>query len=93
MKETRDDVKEILKNIAVIPEMQRMIVQHDKRIGELEQKSVIHDAAVAKIEEHLQNDEPADRYVDRSIASWVKRGLWVAVTGLIGWLVAKVTGK
>ena len=93
MKETRDDVKEILKSVAIIPEMQRMITQHDERIGKLEVKSVIHDVVVAKVEEHLKEDEPADRYVDRNIASWVKRGAWVAVTGAIGWLAAKVTGK
>jgi DNA-binding FrmR family transcriptional regulator len=91
--ETREDVKEILKNIAVIPEMQRMIIQHDKRIGELEQKSVVYESAVSKIEEHLKADEPTERYIDRSIASWVKKGLWVAMTGLVGWLVAKMTGK
>jgi hypothetical protein len=93
MKETREDVKEILKSVAVIPEMQRMIVQNDRRIGDLEKKSVIYDEYAAKIEEHLKEDEPADRYVDRNIASWVKRGLWVAATGFIGWCVAKVTGK
>jgi septation ring formation regulator EzrA len=93
MKETREDVKEILKCTATIPEVQRMIVQHDKRIGDLEQKSALFDAAAVKLEEHLREDEPADRYVDRNIAAWVKRGLWVAATGVLGWVVAKVTGK
>jgi aminoglycoside phosphotransferase (APT) family kinase protein len=92
MKETREDLKAILKSVAAIPEMQRMIVQHDKRIGDLEQKSVLYDAAAAKLEEHLREDEPADRYMDRNIADWVKRGLWAAATGVIAWIVAKVTG-
>ena len=91
--ETRKDVKEILKSVAVIPEMQRMIIQHDKRIGDLEQKSVAHDVAAARIEEHLRTDEPAERYIDRGIASWVRNGLWVALAGFITWLVARVTGK
>jgi aminoglycoside phosphotransferase (APT) family kinase protein len=93
MKETRDDVKEILKNVAAIPEMQRMIIQHDRRIGDLEQKGVAYDAVAEKVEKHLAEDEPTGHYVDRNIAAWVKRGAWVAVTGLIGWCVARVTGK
>jgi hypothetical protein len=70
-----------------------MIIQHDKRIGDLEQRGVAYDAVAEKIEAHLKEDEPAEHYVDRSIAAWVKRGAWVAVTGLIGWCVARVTGK
>jgi hypothetical protein len=93
MKETREDVKEILKSVAGIPEMQRVLVQHDKRIGELEQKSVLYDAATAKIDEHLKEDEPAEHYVDRNIAAWIKKGLLAAATGVIAWIVAKVTGE
>jgi hypothetical protein len=96
MRENREDMKEVLKSVsvlAVIPEMQRMIIQHGKRIGELEQKKVTYDAVAEKIEAHLKEDEPAEHYVDRNIAAWVKRGAWVAVTGLIGWCVARVTGK
>ncbi|MDR2179697.1 MAG: hypothetical protein LBP21_05280 [Synergistaceae bacterium] len=93
MRETCKDVKEILKSTAFIPDMQRMIVQHDKRIGELEQKSVLHDMAATKLEEHLREDESPDRYVDRNIAAWVKSGLWAAAAGGIAWIVAKVTGE
>jgi hypothetical protein len=92
-KETRDDVKKILESVAVIPEMQRMLIQHDDRIGKLERNGVIYDATVARIDEHLKEDEPTERYLERSIASWVKKALWMAVTGAIGWVVAKVTGK
>ena len=93
VKENREDTKEVLKNIAIIPEMQRVLVEHDKRIGELEQKGITFAAAAVKIDEHLKEDESTERYVDRNIAAWVKKGLWVATTGLIGWLVAKVMWK
>jgi hypothetical protein len=96
MRENREDMKEVLKSVsvlAVIPEMQRMIIQHDKRIGDLEQRGVAYDAVAEKVEKHLKEDEPTGHYVDRSIAAWVKRAVWVAATGLIGWCVAKVTGK
>jgi hypothetical protein len=70
-----------------------MIIQHDNRIGDLEQKSATHDEVAKRVEKHLEEDEPAEHYVDRNIAAWVKRGIWVAVTGVIGWFVAKMTGK
>jgi DNA-binding FrmR family transcriptional regulator len=69
MKENREDVKEILKSVSVIPELRRMLM------------------------EHLKEDEPTELYVDRSIASWAKKGMWAAATGLAGWFVAKVTGR
>jgi hypothetical protein len=93
MMETRNDLKEILKGVATLPEMQRMLVHHDKRIGVLEQKAQIHDLTASRLDDHLKQDEPTDQYVNRNIATWVKKGLWVATTGLIGWLVAKLTGK
>jgi hypothetical protein len=66
--EIKHDVKEILKSISTIPDMQ------------------------AKLDAHLKEDEPAERFVDRNLASIVKHGVWVAITGFIAWFVTKVTG-
>ncbi|MDR1378471.1 MAG: hypothetical protein LBJ36_05415 [Synergistaceae bacterium] len=69
VKEIHEDVKEILKSVALIPDLRRMLV------------------------EHLKEDEPTELYVNRNMASWVKKGMWAAATGLAGWFVAKVTGR
>jgi predicted nucleic acid-binding Zn-ribbon protein len=79
-KETRKDVKEILKSVATVPEMQRALNQHGQRLSDLEHKGVAYDATLAKIEKHLEEDEPTSHYVDRSIATWAE-SIFIAWSG------------
>ncbi|MDR1378897.1 MAG: hypothetical protein LBJ36_07580 [Synergistaceae bacterium] len=62
-KETRKDVKEILKSVATVPETQRVLNQYGQRLNDLEHKGVAYDVIMAKIEKHLEEDEPTSHYI------------------------------
>lgn len=86
VKEVNDTLKKLLEQNAMIAELQRVSISHDKRLGAIERRCSENGPALLAFAEHVRTDKP----VDAVAGEWALRVV-IFVGGAGGmWLLSKL---
>jgi len=85
VKEVNDTLKKLLEQNAMIAELQRVSISHDKRLGAIERRCSENGPALLAFAEHIRTDKP----VDAIAGEWALR-IVIFVGGAGGmWLLSR----